>query len=484
MIIQVGRNSVSGVHFAVYGVAFFFDYGIAFTIVISGQEKQDQESFMANFNNLVVTVVSARGLTLKSHNKLEAFVNLIISGKGNWKSKVQTDIIRTTADCRWDQRCEFTLNDMDSTLTAIVNHRTVLGTTDCIGAVELPLHSLVHVRMPTWYRLCKKGKYDSNGQQTKYRGEICLKFEFTNKVCTTTTKNLSASSLSINALHGNKLKIKPNLVQNCIIDFYRYYWYPMYMLIYPLLSTIISNTGNFSVSSGSSKLDTLKRKIRFGKNKNSHVPDTASLISLPQYGRRRSSLCEVCPTIPKSDHTSTMDLNRDGLITPPAAATDITTHYATLPYSSQNTVAPLGIDGVLFGSQHTSISSNRNSLNSSPIPIAGEIDGSESPAIVPRPRSATSSGFGSSRSTVINGSDLASIPHCRSREELLRNINDLRNELARKDAKINDLQDYIGKLLARIMEKSPEVLEVKASRDIAIASDWLTGKMGKKIAPF
>lgn len=91
---------------------------------------------------------------------------------------------------------------MHSTLSISVNHRTVLGTTDCIGAIELPLHSLVHVRMPTWYRLCKKGKYDNNGQQTKYRGEICLKFEFSNKVSATASKNLSASSLSINNLHG------------------------------------------------------------------------------------------------------------------------------------------------------------------------------------------------------------------------------------------------------------------------------------------
>ncbi|VDK72653.1 unnamed protein product [Litomosoides sigmodontis] len=372
---------------------------------------------MANFNNLVVTVVSARGLSLKGHNKLEAFVTLTIDSKGNWKSKVQTDIVRTAADCKWDQRCEFTLNDLDSLLTVTVNHRTLLGTSDCIGAIELPLRSLVDVRMPTWYRLCKKGKYDSNGQGMKYRGEICLKFEFSNKVSTTASKNFSASSLS---LHGT--------------------------------------------FHGSNKLDTLKRKMRFGKRKNNDMPpDTASLISLPQAGQRRSSLCEVCPTNPKSDRTAAIDLNRDGLITPPVAR-DGTAHYATLSYSPRSTTAPFGIDGILFGSQRTSISSNRNSLNSSPILTAGEIDGLESPAIASRPRSATSSGFGSARSTVVNSSDLASTSHYPSHEDLLKNINDLQNELARKDAKINDLQDYIGKLLARIMEKSPEVLEVKLSR--------------------
>ncbi|KAM3720444.1 Rab11 family-interacting protein [Dirofilaria immitis] len=371
---------------------------------------------MANFNNLVVTVVSARGLSLKGHNKLEVFVNLTINGKGNWKSKVQTDIVRTTADCKWDQRCEFILNDMESALTVSVNHRTVLGTNDCIGAIELPLNSLIHKRMPTWYRLCKKGKYNENGQETKYRGEICLKFEFSNKVYTTASKNLSVSSFSINKLHG------------------------------------------------SNKFDTLKRKIRIGKKKNGDMPDSASLISLPQYGHRRSSLCEVYPTIPKSDHISTNDLNRDGLITPPTATRDITAHYATLPYSTKSTGTLLGIDGVLCRSQRTSTSSNRNSLNSSPTPTNGENDGSDSPAIVPRPCSTTSSGFGSGRSTVINGSDLTSISHYPSREELVKNINDLRIELGRRDAKINDLQNYIEKLLARIMEKNPEMLEVKSSR--------------------
>ncbi|EJW82853.1 hypothetical protein WUBG_06236, partial [Wuchereria bancrofti] len=60
------------------------------------------------------------------------------------------------------------------------------------------------------------------------------------------------------------------------------------------------------------------------------------------------------------------------------------------------------------------------------------------------------------------------ISHCPSREELIKNVNDLRMELARKDAKINDLQDYIGKLLSRIMEKNPDMLEIKQSRGFSL----------------
>lgn len=84
--------------------------------------------------------------------------------------------------------------------------------------------------------------------------------------------------------------------------------------------------------------------MRFGKKKNNDVPpDIASLASLPQPGQRRSSLCEVCPTIPKSDRRiSAMDLNRDGLITPPIAKNG-TAHYATLSYSRRSITAPFGL---------------------------------------------------------------------------------------------------------------------------------------------
>lgn len=79
--------------------------------------------------------------------------------------------------------------------------------------------------------------------------------------------------------------------------------------------------------------------MRFGKKKNSDVPDTTSLISLSQYGQRRSSLCEVCP---RSDRILMMELNRDGLITPPAAR-NTTAHYATSAYNARNTGTPLGL---------------------------------------------------------------------------------------------------------------------------------------------
>ncbi|VDN07122.1 unnamed protein product [Thelazia callipaeda] len=155
-----------------------------------------------NFNNLIVTVIGARGLSLKGHSELDAFVNLTLSRKGNWKSKVQTDVVRTAADCNWNQQCEFSVNDLDLVLNITANHRTTLGTADCIGALELPLRSLVSIRTPTWYRLCKKGKYSIAEQLKKYRGEVCLKFEFSNKVHSETTQNLSDPSFSVTSSRG------------------------------------------------------------------------------------------------------------------------------------------------------------------------------------------------------------------------------------------------------------------------------------------
>lgn len=53
-----------------------------------------------------IIVISARGLSLKGHTKLDVFVNLTLNSTGSWKSKVQTEIKKSTGDCTWDQACE------------------------------------------------------------------------------------------------------------------------------------------------------------------------------------------------------------------------------------------------------------------------------------------------------------------------------------------------------------------------------------------
>lgn len=349
-------------------------------------------------NNLVVTVLSAKGLNLKNHNKLDAYVSLTLSGSGTWKSKVQTDIKKTTTgDSTWNQRCEFTVNGLDSILTVLVNHKTVLGTTECVGGLEFPVRLYLNQRMPIWFRLCKKSNLTQVSPE-KYRGELMLKFEFSYKA-------LSSSTMSINVLHGP------------------------------------------------SKLETLKRKMHIGKKKD-RFSDTASIAGYPQNFQRRSSLCitDSAPSITRSE------LDSDGLIVPPLQSTMLN------PFGSSQGVGPPSMSGHGHGSlssysRQTSLASIRQSLNSSPVAISEADEISSIPP--PRPRSVASSGFGSTRSTTASLTAHNKASPGPSLEELLTTIEDQRMQLMHKEAKIRDLQEYIGSLLSRIIEKDPSLLEAK-----------------------
>lgn len=345
-------------------------------------------------------MVSARGFSVKGHGKLDLFVNLTLSGSGSWKSKVQTEAVRTSSDnCTWDQRCEFALNDLESVLTAAVNYKSVLGTTECIGVVEFPLQSILSKTMPNWYRLHRKGK---QADEQKYRGELMLKFEFSQA----THKLSTASSISMNSIQG----------------------------------------------SGSHTLDALKRKMRFGRKK-STISNCSSMTSLSQYDEHRASLYEACPQLEVTNE-SVGELE-NGLITPPARNGNSLTPPDLKPSKLS------GFEGLLRKSfsRHTSASSR----NSSPVHTPDERGVFDAVATLPRSRSAASSGFGSARSTLLSGPEMTPVSRHASRDELVKNINDLRLEMARKDAKICDLQEYIGRLLERILERDPGILEAVAA---------------------
>jgi hypothetical protein len=71
-----------------------------------------------------------------------------------------------------------------------------------------------------------------------------------------------------------------------------------------------------------------------------------------------------------------------------------------------------------------------------------------------RPQSiGSSSGFGSLISSV-NQNDST------SREHLIGLIDHLRNELQQKERRILDLEDYTGRLLSKIIDKYPDILQV------------------------
>ncbi|VDD97717.1 unnamed protein product [Enterobius vermicularis] len=338
------------------------------------------------YSIVVVLVLAARGLILKGHSKLDAFVNLSLTDGSSWKSKVQTDNRKTTTgNCIWNQRCEFSVNSLDSVLTVTVYHRTIIGKTESVGVVQMPLRPQFGKRESLWFLLRKKSTLSSNAD--KYRGEIQLKFEFSNK--------FSTSSLTLNSVHGG------------------------------------------------SKLESLKRKMRFGKKKDKFL-DAASVAGFPGYSDRSS-----LTSLDLSRNLSQLSFGSDGLIIPPSQSFPA---YGTVQLAS-----PLG-DSASSCSRRASTSSLHPSRGSSPV-VASEVD-EVSAVTTTLAQSTTSSGFSSTRSSKIRRPTV--MTYCEQGvccEELRKTVEEQRLQLAFKDAKIRDLQEYIDKLVTRVMENDPALLE-------------------------
>uniref|UniRef100_A0A914HGB2 C2 domain-containing protein n=1 Tax=Globodera rostochiensis TaxID=31243 RepID=A0A914HGB2_GLORO len=161
-------------------------------------------------NVLVVHVVSARNLHIRTQKALDVYISLAISGNGPWKSKVTTNTLRLDADSNargelhtWDEHCEFQLNDMDTKLVAHVNHKTLLGTTETLGELVLTLEAMARFQPPVWFALAKPG--NGNGGE---RGQIQLGYQFTSSSPNSATTSLvaakSVSSMSLNKIEKEK----------------------------------------------------------------------------------------------------------------------------------------------------------------------------------------------------------------------------------------------------------------------------------------
>ncbi|KAI3419670.1 hypothetical protein GPALN_004104 [Globodera pallida] len=161
-------------------------------------------------NVLVVHVVSARNLHIRTQKALDVYISLAISGNGPWKSKVTTNTLRLDADNNargelhtWDEHCEFQLNDMDTKLVAHVNHKTLLGTTETLGELVLSLDAMARFQQPVWFALAKPG--NGNGGE---RGQIQLGYQFTSSSPNSATTSLvsakSVSSMSLNKIEKEK----------------------------------------------------------------------------------------------------------------------------------------------------------------------------------------------------------------------------------------------------------------------------------------
>ncbi|EYC31033.1 hypothetical protein Y032_0004g1913 [Ancylostoma ceylanicum] len=155
-------------------------------------------------NTLLVHVGNARGLYLKNHVNLDAFATVVLHGKGSLRSRAITEQVNTEGDCRWDEHCEFKLNEKSTHITVTVQHKTKFGGADVIGKCEIPLDQAKKIGGHMWFALKKKKDDD------KYRGEIQLQFSFTYE-----KPSLSISNSSLNKIEKDgmldKMKKKMKL---------------------------------------------------------------------------------------------------------------------------------------------------------------------------------------------------------------------------------------------------------------------------------
>ncbi|TMS35394.1 hypothetical protein L596_002807 [Steinernema carpocapsae] len=364
-----------------------------------------------DYNNLIVNVVKVKGLQLKTNKQLDVFVNASVTGKGSWKGKVCTDAVRTTTgDCEWNQLLEFALLGMDSQLQIQVQYKTVFGTTETLGQLQLVLSELLRYNMLTWFDLKKR----TNDE--KDRGQLLVAFNFSNKI------NSSISQFSLNKIDKEK------------------------------------------------KLDKLKRKMHLVRRKDK-FGDSKSLASVSI--SRRSSMSSTAsalafpsPTPPDDEHMHNSSLNvsdshgdvmnasSDQLAPSPQFLTPPTNHITMRPSPTSfgervKVRAEQIVQPLMSAARHRKSDSldkhghkhGENELSAHDSNDSGKIS---------RP---SSSGFGSLASANVQNNEP------QNPEYLLTIIAHQRREMAAKDNRIRDLEKYVDSLLLRVMEKNPELLQ-------------------------
>uniref|UniRef100_T1JBB1 C2 domain-containing protein n=1 Tax=Strigamia maritima TaxID=126957 RepID=T1JBB1_STRMM len=144
-----------------------------------------------------VVVHRARNLTIKGKNGTnDAFVTIQLG-----KEKFQTSVKEKTDNPEWNEECELTIPDGNTScvvLTAL--HRNFVGLDKFLGQTQIPLNDLftsIYERSKNrWYPLeAKKGKTSD-----KKRGELEVRITFTVKSVTGSLMDLSKKPKKINSL--------------------------------------------------------------------------------------------------------------------------------------------------------------------------------------------------------------------------------------------------------------------------------------------
>jgi len=379
------------------------------------------------FNTLVVRVISLKDFPVKGGRHLDAYASLTITGTTKFRSKVVTGpqrIAEHEGSCQWDEHLEFQLDECYTDLTININHKSKLGTSETLATTVMKLTDMPKTQAPRYYQLHKKGHPE------KPRGMLLMSFEFSNRI-----GGNSISQLSLNTIG------KEN------------------------------------------KLEKLKRRMHFGRNKKAQM-DNQSLASFAM--SRRDSICSNTsalafspshsPLPPQQQDTISLSLPPDpepqqrktsNRLSIPEyreerrlsgredSVSQCSTNLEMGPPLSKKTPSSSRLAAKVRQKvdQLVHMGSNRKSVEE----FHDNVFVNTAQPINSRPQSiASSSGIAS----FVAGGQLEALSKDTSKEHLLNVIGHLRKELHLKEGRIRDLEEYTGKLLSRIMERHPELLQV------------------------
>ncbi|KAI6179273.1 hypothetical protein M3Y98_00592600 [Aphelenchoides besseyi] len=355
---------------------------------------------MLDFNTLVVHVHSIKGIPVKHGRHIDAYASLTVTGTDKWRSKVTTQPARLSPEgsCEWNENLEFSLGDSFTDLTININHKSKIGTSENLASCHFKLEQMPHQQSARAYPVHKKGHPD------QIRGTLIISFEFRNVM------QNSISQLSLNTIGGSK----------------------------------------------ENKLEKLKRRMNFGKKK--AKMDTQSMASVAMSFSRRNSITSNSSALAFSPAASPMPFDSVSLCLPPdphPVGGGSPNHLLSLP--SRNT-RPSMDDAISQRSMNIETPAKHTNRIANALHRIIDRDTpmrptTHNPQSASRPQSIASSGFASAASAPLD-----TLNEHTSKDYLLSVIDHLRKELMLKERRIQDLEDYTGNLLSRIMEANPELL--------------------------
>ncbi|CAI4224227.1 unnamed protein product [Auanema sp. JU1783] len=363
-------------------------------------------------NTLLVHVVGAKSLYLKNHSSIEALATITLQGKGSTKSRVQTEIVQTNGEVKWDEHCEFKLTDKSTTLVVAVQHKAKLGSPDLIGACEIPLEQYRLVTKPTWF-LLKKKKNDA-----KYRGEVQIQLQFTYE-----KSNMSVSNLSLNKIEKEDMSVLSRMrrkikkaKQKTSDD----------------TSSIASGFSMYSTHSTKSKSSFFKglSKSFGGGNKSTTLPVEASPASNSYQEREAEDNFDAPQFVSSSPYYNSRPLSA-------TSAANVSNNGSSLSLALQ--AAPVAHSTPMYSSMSPSLSKAGSFIRGNSI------------------RSNASSGFGSGKQN--NLKNLRDGDNSLSQRDLIAELDSLKLELQVKESQLRELQEYLDVILSRALTECPGILK-------------------------